>query len=311
AARRTGGGNGGGGDSAHDRAALLPQGRQDAHSRRARHGRRVLPRRPHLGAGLRAHHRHRRARGDPRQSRSAARLSRRGGRGVMLEVDSLVTAYGRSQVLFGVSFGVRPGEAVTLLDRNGMGKTTTVRSLMGMVRPSGGTIVFEGRPLHGMPSYRVAQAGLGLVPEGRQVFPNLTVRENLVATARRGGPWTLERVFALFPQLRERRSNYGNQLSGGEQQMLAIGRALMTNPRLLILDEATEGLAPLIRQEIYRSVARLKGEGLAILVIDKDVRALCRVADRHYVLEKGRVVWSGSSADLAANRELQSRYLGV
>jgi branched-chain amino acid transport system ATP-binding protein len=149
------------------------------------------------------------------------------------------------------------------------------------------------------------------VPEGRQVFPNLTVRENLVATAKRGGPWTLERVLALFPQLRERQSNYGNQLSGGEQQMLAIGRALMTNPRLLILDEATEGLAPLIRQEIYRSIEQLKREGLAILAIDKDVRALCRVADRHYVLEKGRVVWSGSSAELVAKRELQSRYLGV
>jgi len=229
----------------------------------------------------------------------------------MLELRDVETAYGRSQVLFGVNLEVRPSEVVSLLGRNGMGKTTTVKSIMGISVPKAGAITFDGRALHGLPSYRIAQAGLGLVPEGRQVFPNLTVRENLVATAKRGGPWTLERVFALFPQLRERRSNYGNQLSGGEQQMLAIGRALMTNPRLLILDEATEGLAPLIRQEIYRSIARLKGEGLAILVIDKDVRALCRVADRHYVLEKGRVVWSGSSADLAANRELQSRYLGV
>ena len=179
----------------------------------------------------------------------------------MLEVDALVTAYGQSQVLFGVSFGVRPGEAVTLLGRNGMGKTTTVRSVMGMVRPRGGTIVLEGRPLHGLPSYRVAQAGLGLVPEGRQVFPNLTVRENLVATAaRRAGPaepWTLARVFALFPQLAERRAHFGSQLSGGEQQMLAIGRALMTNPRMLILDEATEGLAPLVRTEIYRAIEGL------------------------------------------------------
>ena len=234
---------------------------------------------------------------------------------MMLEVDSLATAYGQSQVLFGVSFGVRAGEAVTLLGRNGMGKTTTVRSLMGMVRPRGGTIVFEGRPLHGLPSYRVAQAGLGLVPEGRQVFPNLTVRENLVATAaRRSGraePWTLARVFALFPQLAERSGHFGSQLSGGEQQMLAIGRALMTHPRMLILDEATEGLAPLVRVEIYRAIEGLKASGLAILIIDKDLRALTRIADRHYVLEKGRVVWSGVSAELAANRELQHRYLGV
>ncbi len=234
---------------------------------------------------------------------------------MMLEVDALVTAYGQSQVLFGVSFGVRSGEAVTLLGRNGMGKTTTVRSVMGMVRPRGGTIVFEGRPLHGLPSYRVAQAGLGLVPEGRQVFPNLTVRENLVATAaRRSGraePWTLARVFALFPQLAERSAHFGSQLSGGEQQMLAIGRALMTHPRMLILDEATEGLAPLVRVEIYRVIEGLKASGLAILIIDKDLRALTRIADRHYVLEKGRVVWSGVSAELAENRELQHRYLGV
>ena len=231
---------------------------------------------------------------------------------MMLEVDALVTAYGRSQVLFGVSFDVRLGEAVTLLGRNGMGKTTTVRSIMGMVRPHGGTITFEGKPLHGLPSYRVAQAGLGLVPEGRQVFPNLTVRENLVATAaRRSGLWTLERVFALFPQLAERRGHLGSELSGGEQQMLAIGRALMTNPRMLILDEATEGLAPLVRIEIYRAIEDLKASGLAILIIDKDLRALTRIADRHYVLEKGRVVWSGVSAELAANRELQHRYLGV
>jgi branched-chain amino acid transport system ATP-binding protein len=235
----------------------------------------------------------------------------------MLELRDVETAYGRSQVLFGVSLEVRRSEVVSLLGRNGMGKTTTVKSIMGICLPKAGAIAFNGRTLHGLPSYRIAQAGLGLVPEGRQVFPNLTVRENLVATARSGkghgsgGRWTLERVLALFPQLRERQSNYGNQLSGGEQQMLAIGRALMTNPRLLILDEATEGLAPLIRHEIYRSIAQLKGEGLSLLVIDKDVRALCRVADRHYVLEKGRVVWSGSSAGLAANRELQSRYLGV
>jgi branched-chain amino acid transport system ATP-binding protein len=228
----------------------------------------------------------------------------------MLEIRDLETAYGRSQVLFGVSLDIRKGEVVTLLGRNGMGKTTTVKSIMGITPPKAGAIAFEGKALRGLPSYRIAQAGLGLVPEGRQVFPNLTVHENLVATSR-GNSWDLERVFGLFPQLKERRGNYGNQLSGGEQQMLAIARALMTNPKLLILDEATEGLAPLIRQEIYRSIDQLKAEGLSILVIDKDVRALSRVAERHYVLEKGRVVWSGSSAELMANAELQHRYLGV
>jgi branched-chain amino acid transport system ATP-binding protein len=233
----------------------------------------------------------------------------------MLEVRELETAYGRSQVLFGVSLAIGPGEVVTLLGRNGMGKTTTVKSIMGICRPRRGEVRFGEAPLHGLPSYRIAQAGIGLVPEGRQVFPNLTVRENLVATAanrrREPSPWSLERVFALFPNLKERQGNYGNQLSGGEQQMLAIGRALMTNPRLLILDEATEGLAPRIRAEIYRSIERLKGEGLSILVIDKDVKALTRVADRHYVLEKGRVVWSGGSAQLASNSDIQHRYLGV
>jgi branched-chain amino acid transport system ATP-binding protein len=228
----------------------------------------------------------------------------------MLEVRDLETAYGRSQVLFGVSFKIEKGEVVSLLGRNGMGKTTTVRSIMGIARPKAGTISFEKRPLNTLPSYRIAQAGLGLVPEGRQVFPNLTVRENLVATARKG-PWTLERIFKLFPHIEARKGNYGNQLSGGEQQMLAIARALMTNPRLLILDEATEGLAPLIRAEIYRSIERLKADGLSILVIDKDVKALTKVADRHYVLEKGRVVWRGSSAELAADTNVQHRYLGV
>ena len=229
----------------------------------------------------------------------------------MLELRDLETAYGRSQVLFGVSLDVGAAQVVSLLGRNGMGKTTTVKSIMGLCAPKAGAIAFDGKPIHGLPSYRIAQAGIGLVPEGRQVFANLTVRENLVATAKRRGPWTLERVFALFPQLKARQANYGNQLSGGEQQMLAIGRALMTDPRLLILDEATEGLAPLIRQDIYRSIEQLKAEGLSILVIDKDVKALSRVADRHYVLEKGRVVWSGSSAELMANAELQHRYLGV
>ena len=233
----------------------------------------------------------------------------------MLVVDGLETAYGVSQVLFGVSFRVNEGEVVTLLGRNGMGKTTTVLSIMGVVQARSGSVSFAGTPLRGLPSYRVAQRGLGLVPEGRQIFPNLTVYENLVATAanraRRASPWTLERVFGFFPQLAARRNNYGNQLSGGEQQMLAIGRALMTNPRLLILDEATEGLAPKIRQEIYRSISELKTAGLAILVIDKDIKALTRVADTNFILEKGRVVWNGTSAELAANESLQHRYLGV
>jgi branched-chain amino acid transport system ATP-binding protein len=233
----------------------------------------------------------------------------------MLAVEAIETSYGASQVLFGVSFAVGAGEVVTLLGRNGMGKTTTVRSIMGIVPPRAGAVTFDRKPLGGLPSFRVAQAGIGLVPEGRQIFPNLTVRENLVATAANRGarpdPWTLEKVFALFPQLGQRQRNMGNQLSGGEQQMLAVARALMTNPKLLILDEATEGLAPKIRQEIFRSVERLKASGLSILIIDKDVKALTRIADTHYVLEKGRVVWSGSSAQLAAAEDVQHRYLGV
>jgi branched-chain amino acid transport system ATP-binding protein len=197
-----------------------------------------------------------------------------------------------------------------------MGKTTTVRSIMGLARPSAGRIAFDGRDITGLPSYKVAQAGLGLVPEGRQVFPNLTVRENLVATARtpegnRPPRWTLAAVTRLFPALDERENAYGDQLSGGEQQMLAIGRALMTNPKLLILDEATEGLAPLVRAEIWRVLGGLKAEGQAILVIDKNLEALTRIADRHTIIEKGRVVWSGTSADLAADPALQARYLGV
>ena len=230
----------------------------------------------------------------------------------MLEVQALETSYGLSQVLFGVSLRVEAGQVATLLGRNGMGKTTTVRSIMGMTPGRGGRVLFEGKSILGLPSYRIAQSGIGLVPEGRQIFPNLTVRENLVATAanRRGekDAWNLGRV---FESLKERQNHYGNQLSGGEQQMLAIGRALMTNPRLLILDEATEGLAPLIRTEIYRSIERLKAAGLSILLIDKDVKAPIRVADVHYMLEKGRVVWSGDSASLAASEDVQHRYLGV
>ena len=233
----------------------------------------------------------------------------------MLAVEAIETSYGASQVLFGVSLAVRAGEVATLLGRNGMGKTTTVRSIMGIVPPRAGAVTFDGTPLGGLPSFRIAQAGIGLVPEGRQEFPNLTVRETLVATAAnrsaRPDPWTLEKVFALFPRLAERQRNMGNQLSGGEQQMLAIARALMTNPKLLILDEATEGLAPLVRKDIFRSIESLKASGLSILVIDKDVKALTRIADTHYVLEKGRVVWSGSSAQLAAAEDVQHRYLGV
>jgi branched-chain amino acid transport system ATP-binding protein len=233
----------------------------------------------------------------------------------MLEVESIETAYGPSQVLFGVTFAIRAGEVVTLLGRNGMGKTTTVRSIVGLVPPRAGAIRFEGRPIHRLPSYRVAQAGIALSPEGRQIFPNLTARENLVATAANRGhvadPWTVERVFELFPQLVVRQHAMGALLSGGEQQMLAIGRALMTNPRLLILDEATEGLAPLVRAEIWRCVEHVKAAGQSILVIDKNVRALTRIADTHYILEKGRIVWRGSSAELAAHEDVQHRYLGV
>ncbi|MFY9991852.1 MAG: ABC transporter ATP-binding protein [Rhodoplanes sp.] len=233
---------------------------------------------------------------------------------MLLDVRDIASSYGLSQVLFGVSFSVGDGEVVTLMGRNGMGKTTTVRSLMGLLHPHAGEIRFRGERVDGLPPHRIARLGLGLVPEGRQIFPNLTVRENLVmAERRRGGaePWTLERVFDMFPRLGERASNRGNHLSGGEQQMLAIGRALMTNPLLLVLDEATEGLAQKIREEIWAKLDELKKTGLAIIIIDKDVEALCAFADRHYILEKGEVIWTGSTADLTANKELQGRYLGV
>jgi branched-chain amino acid transport system ATP-binding protein len=229
----------------------------------------------------------------------------------VLAVDGLETCYGLSQVLFGVSLQIAPGEMVTLMGRNGMGKTTTVRSIMGLTPARAGRVRFAGHDIVGLPAYRIANLGIGLVPEGRQIFPNLTVRENLVATASGSDAWTLDRVYALFPRLAERESSMGNQLSGGEQQMLAIGRALMTNPRLLILDEATEGLAPLIRRDIWRCLARLKETGLSILVIDKNVGALMRVADRHVIIERGRVVWQGASAALAAVPGVQHRYLGV
>jgi branched-chain amino acid transport system ATP-binding protein len=231
----------------------------------------------------------------------------------VLEVEAIETCYGLSQVLFGVSLTIAPGEMVTLMGRNGMGKTTSVRSIMGLTPARAGYIKFLGSEIRGLPSYKIAKLGIGLVPEGRQIFPNLSVRENLLATAvaRAGGAWTLERVYELFPRLADRDISMGNQLSGGEQQMLAVGRALMTNPQLLILDEATEGLAPLIRAEIWRCLARLKASGLAILVIDKNVGTLTRVADRHFLIERGRVVWSGISAELAAAPDVQHRYLGV
>jgi branched-chain amino acid transport system ATP-binding protein len=218
-------------------------------------------------------------------------------------------------VLFGISFAIAPGEMVSLMGRNGMGKTTTVRSIMGLTRATAGSIRFAGEDIRDLPAYRVAKLGIGLVPEGRQVFPNLTTRENLVATASNRNaaaePWTLEKVLALFPRLASRAGTMANLLSGGEQQMLAIGRALMTNPRLLILDEATEGLAPLIRDEIWRCLQCLRASGQSILVIDKNVQALTRIADRHTIIERGRVVWTGNSQELARSVDIQHRYLGI
>ncbi len=233
----------------------------------------------------------------------------------LLEVKEINSAYGASQVLFGISLEVRAREVVTLIGRNGMGKSTTVKTIMGMLAPTSGSVRMAGNDLGGQPSYKVARAGIGLVPEGRHVFPNLTVRENLVATAENrhkvAQPWTLDTVYQMFPSLNERERNLGSNLSGGEQQMLAIGRALMTNPKLLILDEATEGLAPLVRAEIWSCLQRLKDAGLALIVIDKNIGPLLRLADRHYVVEKGRVVWSGSSDMLRANPQVLHEYVGV
>ena len=234
---------------------------------------------------------------------------------LLLDVRGLRAAYGSAPVLHGVDLQVHGGEAVALLGRNGMGKTTLVRALMGIVAPSDGELRFAGESIAGQPAYRIARRGIALVPEGRQVFANLTVQEHLSAFTRRdvhgATPWQMQRVFALFPRLAERRHHWAQQLSGGEQQMLAIGRALVTNPRLLILDEATEGLAPLVREEIWRALAQLRSAGQAILVIDKYLQRLIALADRHVILEKGRVAWSGSSAALAADSGLWHRYLGV
>jgi branched-chain amino acid transport system ATP-binding protein len=233
----------------------------------------------------------------------------------LLELRAVEAGYGASQVLFGVDLALRDGEVATLLGRNGMGKTTTLRTLFGLLSLRRGEIRFVGRRIDGMPTDAIARLGIALVPEGRQIFPNLTVRENLLAfaenRAERREPWNVDRVYRLFPNLAERADHLGSQLSGGEQQMLAIGRALMTNPRLLILDEATEGLAPRVRDDIWRCLAQLKDNGQTILVIDKYVERLVRLADRHTILERGRVVWSGASADLAADRNIWHRYLGV
>lgn len=233
----------------------------------------------------------------------------------MLSLDCIDTFYGTSQVLFGVSLQVNDGEVVTLLGRNGMGKSTTIKSIMGLAPVTRGRIIFNSAEIQHLPSYQVARKGIGLVPEGRQVFPNLTVRENImVSAAHYGGrnkPYTLDEVLEIFPRLAERINNYGNQLSGGEQQMLAVARALMTTPKLLILDEATEGLAPLVRKEIWYGLGILKNRGQSILVIDKNLKALMKLADRHYIMEKGEVVWSGTTAEIADNDDLKARYLGV
>ena len=233
----------------------------------------------------------------------------------MLELDGVGTCYGSIQALFGMNLACKQGQVTTLLGRNGMGKTTTVNSIIGLLSSRAGEIRFDGQRINGWPAYRIAQLGVGLVPEGRQIFPNLSVRENLVATAANfsgsDDPWTLDRVLEFFPRLQERIGNQGSQLSGGEQQMLAIGRALMLNPRLLILDEATEGLAPLIRQEIWRRLEQLKQSGLTILLIDKNIDEFVHIADRHFIVEKGQVVWQGDSDELTADAELKARYLGI
>ncbi len=234
---------------------------------------------------------------------------------MLLEVDTLQSGYGSAQVLFGVTLSIAEGEAVTLMGRNGMGKTTTVRTIMGLLRATSGRVRWRGRDVTRAAPHIMARAGLGLVPEGRHIFPNLSVRENLVMAERRRDTgreaWTFERVIDFFPRLGQRLGNAGNQLSGGEQQMLAIGRALMTNPDLLILDEATEGLAPVVREEIWTRLGQLKQTGLAILVIDKELEELTALADRHYIIEKGEIVWSGASANLMADKRVHETYLGV
>jgi len=233
----------------------------------------------------------------------------------MLKISKLTTHYGHSQALFGVDLEIAAGQVATLLGRNGMGKTTTINSIMGIVPASGGSVTFEGAELLGRPSFKTANLGLGLVPEGRQIFPNLSMMENLIATASNHlntpNPWTVERMFELFPELATRKGSMGNLLSGGEQQMLAIGRALMTNPKLLILDEATEGLAPLIRQKIWAALSLIRNQGMSILVVDKNLRDLLRIADRNFIIERGKIVWNGTSDALRKDRDALHRYLGV
>ena len=227
---------------------------------------------------------------------------------MLLTVHRLEASYGQSQALFGVDLAVSEGEVIALMARNGMGKTTTIAAILGLVRPHGGSVRFSGQEISRLSAHRTARLGIGLVPEGRRCFPNLTVRENLLAAAREGR-WTLLRVCSLFPRLEERLAQYAGTLSGGEQQMLAIGRALMTNPRLLILDEATEGLAPIVRLDIWAAIRALKAEGQSILIVDKTLSELLPIADRLFVLEKGTTVWAGLPAELTP--ELQDRYLGL
>ncbi len=229
----------------------------------------------------------------------------------MLEVSGLQAGYGLSQVLFDMHLKIEQGEVVSLIGRNGMGKTTTVKSIMGLLRPSAGSVRIQGREMRGKQPFHIAQAGLGLVPEGRRAFGSLSVRENLLATANRTSKWDLARIYALFPRLEERQQQLSRTLSGGEQQMLVIGRALMTGPQLLILDEATEGLAPIIRETIWHCLATLKAEGETILVIDKNLKEMARVVDRHHIIEKGRQVWEGTPEQLHASPDLSHRYLGV
>jgi branched-chain amino acid transport system ATP-binding protein len=233
----------------------------------------------------------------------------------MLKVENITTYYGASQALFGVSLNIEESEVVTLLGRNGMGKSSTIRSIMGLTPVHSGIIRFSGKETQKLPSYRIARLGIGLVPEGRQIFPNLTVRENIIATAsnyqKSPQPYCLEDILTIFPRLGDRLNNYGNQLSGGEQQMLAVGRALMINPRLLILDEATEGLAPLVRKEIWRGLDILKSKGLAILIVDKNIDALMAISDHHYIMEKGTIAWHGTTDELGSNPQLRTKYLGV
>lgn len=232
----------------------------------------------------------------------------------MLSIQNLAAKYGASQALFDVDLEVGAGQVVGLIGRNGMGRTTVIKCLFGLLPSIAGTIHFDKQRLNGLASYRIGRMGISLVPEGRQIFPTLSVEENLIATASRSaaqGQWTLERIYQFFPRLKERRQNLGTQLSGGEQQMLAIGRALMTNPRLLVLDEATEGLAPIVRAEIWKVLRELKNEGLSMIVIDKNTKALLRLADYNFILDKGVTVWRGSSPELAARPDLIDRYVGV